>query len=43
MDEPSVLVADREARLWLHRGPGGVSDYSTWTFTYTNKYHLITN
>jgi hypothetical protein len=24
-------------------GPGGVNDYSTWNFTYTNKYHLITN
>jgi hypothetical protein len=24
-------------------GPGGVDDYSTWTFTYTDKYHLITN
>src|ERR671918_1281096 len=24
-------------------GPGGVSDYSTWSFTYTDKYHLITN
>jgi hypothetical protein len=24
-------------------GPGGVEDYSTWTFTYTDKYHLITN
>jgi hypothetical protein len=24
-------------------GPSGVNDYSTWTFTYTNKYHLITN
>jgi hypothetical protein len=24
-------------------GPGGVNDYSTWTFTYTDKYHLITN
>jgi hypothetical protein len=24
-------------------GPGGVDDYSTWTFTYTNNYHLITN
>jgi hypothetical protein len=27
----------------LATGPGGVNDYSTWTFTYTNKYHLITN
>ena len=25
------------------RGPGGLDDYSTWTFTYTNNYHLITN
>ncbi len=24
-------------------GPGGVNDYSNWTFTYTDKYHLITN
>jgi hypothetical protein len=25
-------------------GPGGVNnDYSTWTFTYTDKYHLIAN
>jgi hypothetical protein len=24
-------------------GPGGVNDYSTWTFTYTKDYHLITN
>jgi hypothetical protein len=24
-------------------GTGGVSDYSNWTFTYTDKYHLITN
>ncbi len=24
-------------------GPGGLDDYSTWTFTYTNNYHLITN
>jgi hypothetical protein len=24
-------------------GPGGVNDYSRWTFTYTDKYHLITN
>jgi hypothetical protein len=24
-------------------GPGGVNDYSTWTFTYTQNYHLITN
>ena len=24
-------------------GPGGVNDYSTWTFTYTDDYHLITN
>ena len=24
-------------------GPGGVNDYSTWIFTYTDKYHLITN
>ena len=24
-------------------GPGAVNDYSTWTFTYTNNYHLITN
>ena len=22
-------------------GPGGQNDYSNWTFTYTNKYHLI--
>jgi hypothetical protein len=27
----------------LATGPGGVNDYSTWTFTYTDKYHLITN
>jgi hypothetical protein len=24
-------------------GKGGVNDYSTWTFTYTDKSHLITN
>ena len=24
-------------------GPGGVNVYSTWTFTYTAEYHLITN
>ena len=24
-------------------GPGGVNDYSRWTFTYTKDYHLITN
>src|ERR687890_2652935 len=24
-------------------GPGGLDDYSTWTFTFTDKYHLITN
>jgi hypothetical protein len=24
-------------------GPGGVNDYSTWTFTYTADYHLIAN
>ena len=24
-------------------GPGGVNDYSRWTFTYTDEYHLITN
>ena len=24
-------------------GPGGVNDYSTWKYTYTNNYHLITN
>src|SRR5919106_6493765 len=24
-------------------GPGGVNDYSTWTFTYADDYHLITN
>src|SRR5918996_6510120 len=24
-------------------GPGGFDDYSTWTFTYTDDYHLITN
>jgi hypothetical protein len=24
-------------------GLGGVNDYSTWTFTYTDDYHLITN
>src|SRR5919112_1919966 len=23
--------------------PGGVNDYSRWTFTYTDDYHLITN
>ncbi len=23
-------------------GPGGLNDYSNWTFTYTQKYHLIT-
>ena len=23
-------------------GPGGQTDYSNWTFTYTKKYHLIT-
>src|SRR5918996_5182987 len=24
-------------------GPGGVNDYSTWNFTYTPQYHIITN
>jgi hypothetical protein len=24
-------------------GPAGVNDYSRWTFTYTDEYHLITN
>ena len=24
-------------------GPGGESDYSTWTFIYTPQYHIITN
>jgi hypothetical protein len=24
-------------------GPGGVNDYSTWNFTYTKNYNLITN
>jgi hypothetical protein len=24
-------------------GPAGVNDYSTWNFTYTAEYHLITN
>jgi hypothetical protein len=24
-------------------GPGGANDYSTWNYTYTNNYHLITN
>jgi hypothetical protein len=24
-------------------GPGGENDYSTWNFTYTDNYHLITN
>ena len=24
-------------------GPGGENDYSNWTFTYTNDYHLIKN
>jgi hypothetical protein len=24
-------------------GPGGLDDYSTWNFTYTDDYHLITN
>src|SRR5919205_3901036 len=24
-------------------GPGGVNDYSTWTFTYTPEYHVITD
>lgn len=24
-------------------GAGGVNDYSTWNYTYTDKYHLITN
>ncbi len=24
-------------------GPGGENDYSTWNYTYTNNYHLITN
>ena len=27
----------------LATGPGGVNDYSNWTFTYTDNYHLITN
>src|SRR5919106_5443810 len=24
-------------------GPAGVNDYSTWNFTYTPQYHIITN
>jgi hypothetical protein len=24
-------------------GPGGLNDYSTWNFTYTQNYHLIVN
>jgi hypothetical protein len=24
-------------------GSGGIDDYSTWNYTYTNNYHLITN
>ena len=24
-------------------GPGGVNDYSTWKFTFTDRYHLIAN
>src|SRR5919107_5710012 len=24
-------------------GPGGANDYSTWNYTYTDKYHFITN
>ncbi len=27
----------------LATGPGGVNDYSTWNFTYTPQYHIITN
>jgi hypothetical protein len=27
----------------LATGPGGVNDYSTWTFTYAHNYHLIIN
>src|SRR5215211_4231095 len=27
----------------LANGPGAVNDYSNWTFTYTNNYHLISN
>jgi hypothetical protein len=27
----------------LASGPGGLDDYSTWTFTYTDDYYLITN
>jgi hypothetical protein len=27
----------------LATGPGGVNDYSNWTFTYTKDYQLITN
>ncbi len=27
----------------LATGPGGVNDYSNWTFTYTDNYHPITN
>ena len=27
----------------LATGPGGVNDYSTWNFTYTQSYHLIVN
>jgi Concanavalin A-like lectin/glucanases superfamily len=30
-------------RKTLATGPGGVNDYSNWTFTYTKDYHLITN
>src|ERR687890_836429 len=27
----------------IAKGPGGESDYSTWTFIYTPQYHIITN
>jgi hypothetical protein len=27
----------------IAKGAAGVNDYSRWTFTYTDKHHLITN
>jgi hypothetical protein len=32
----------RPSQKAIATGPGGVNDYSTWTFTYTPEYHVIT-
>lgn len=44
-DECSVFVDVNDIKPFQNTtatGPGGQSDYSNWTFTYTEKYNLIT-